>query len=614
MSEGMDTRRVPGTEILGKRELLDHDYRLKLYDFRRPDKFSKEQLRSMQIINEAFARQITAELSSALRQVCEVTLTNMDQLSYTEFLAPLQAPSLFAISSFNPLRGMILMHIDKSCTDAIIERLFGARSNSSVEIPVSAELTHLEFGAIEPLICSSLSALGYAWSSIEEIKPALAQFETNAMFCEILPPLEMIALASFSLRTGDSVGTMNIVYPYLMLEPILRRLTSLYWRSENTQAPKSGAQVRLAWRTPLPSQILSSAGSFSVAELGKLKKGSVIFLPEPDSGWLRCGAVNVAELSGLTRDIGNVSANVDTPEDSRDDALLEERTGHDADPMRSLTAEVREGMAALKAGMANALAEMKSEQENLKDTLVFGQSGEAVEGQRIASLDTRPFASLAGTSPETLSLSLNGERQQLLALVLSNLEDSLASRLFTLLPETIQPEVAQRIATMDWVSPTTVKCLEKIILRDLSTAVREGVESGGIAKAAGILNLVSRETEKKVFDSLDANSPRLSSQIKKNMFVFDDLSMLDSKVIADILAAVDERDMLMAMKPVSELVRGRLFARFPEGERERLKAAYAELGRIRLPESEAAGLRIVAAVLSMEEEGRIEIDRDGLAQ
>ncbi len=621
MSETMDERRVPGTQILGKRALLDRDYRLKLYDFRRPDKFSKEQMRSMQLMHETFARLASVQISGSLRQVCTVKLELVDQMTFGEFIVPLSSPCILTMATLEPLKGQVVLHIDRQAGDAIIQRLFGGGGSrgraGSPDVSGSGELTDFEHVAIGSLLEGIFSDLGKAWFEVEAVQPAIASMETNPVFCQVTHPNEMIILTGFSITLGESKGTLHLVYPYALLEPIISKLSAKYWYRttaggsspevvdmENYPPSRIPQHEARTWQTPLPTQIMASLGNLSVAELRCLKKGSVIFLPEPDRAWLRCGSINVAELSGLNLIKGEVSAAVDTPDGDGGRAASEPQKPADIDPVRILAAELRQGMASLKAGMAEAIAELKSGQETLSDKLIFGQLEDR------GAMEHQPFASLSGSAPADLALFLNGERPQLMALVLSNLDDVLASRVLSFLPEAVQTQVVECIGTMDWVASKTIECIETEFKYKLSAVKKAGMGSGGVGKVVGILNLVSREVEKRVINSLDKSSPEFSEEIKKNMFVFEDISMLDDESISEVLAAADEQDLLVAMKPVPEALRERIFARFSESERARLKAAFGKLARVRLTESDAAGQRIVSVIRALEEEGRIVIVRE----
>jgi len=161
------------------------------------------------------------------------------------------------------------------------------------------------------------------------------------------------------------------------------------------------------------------------------------------------------------------------------------------------------------------------------------------------------------------------------------------------------------------VVPETLADAERVLGKKLLSIDRTGPEPGGIQKVVGILNYSPRETERLVITALDLVDPELSESIKRNMFVFEDIIILDDESIAAVLEVADEKDIVVAMKPVPEEVRERLFARFPAGKRDRLRTALLGLGRTKLSDCDAAGFRVVEIIRKLEEEGRIGIVRPG---
>lgn len=601
--------------ILGSRDGRVEGKRIKRYDFRRPDKFSREQLRTMQNIAESFSRLAATRLSAALRLPCDLSLQVVDQLTYGEFMAPLPSPCTLAIESMEPLRGQVVMHIDAAASDAILERIFGATTLPSPRPLASGGLTDIEASQLERVVASVFEVLGSAWSFVDGMKPRLQQVETEARFCQVVPPLEMIVLTSFVLSVGSVNGKLDIVYPFLVLEPIIGMLSAKYWfEMRNPAESGSGAVTATAWRASMPAELMLDAGALSIDSLRSLHKGAVISVPDWDKGlaWLRLGGARVAELvdvrlEGIRHDGAAVSAAfADAGAASK--GIVESTQ----DPMTRLAEELRGGIAAIDASvkaamtaMATRIDELKGGQDDLSDRVLFGQSD-----AQPARPSARPFASLAGVPAEALALFLSRERPQVCALILSHVDDGIGSRLLSLLPEATQPELMSRVASMGGVDPDVLADVERILGVKLSAIDRSGPEVGGIDKVVGMLNMVPREVEKRVITSLDQTDPELAESVKRGMFVFEDIVLLDDESIRAVFEAADERDIIVAMKPVAEDLRERLFGRFPADRRQRLRAAFAGLGRMRLAECDAAGFRVVQVIRRLEEEGRIVVMRD----
>jgi len=338
---------------------------------------------------------------------------------------------------------------------------------------------------------------------------------------------------------------------------------------------------------------------------------STIPVPSFGSGsaWLRLGGARVADLTGVAIDGKTVSAAFEGGAETKPIEPEHEA----ADPIARLATELRSGLAAIKDGVSDAMKamtsridELKGGQDDLSDRVLFGQADAA--GARPGAA---PFASLAGVPAEPFALFLKNERPQVCALVLSFLDDALAARLLSLLPEAVQPEVTRRVATMDWVTPQVLSETERILGKKLSAMDKSGFEAGGIQKVVGILNFSPRETERLVINALDQSDPEIAESIKRNMFVFEDMIILDDESIAAVLERADEQDLVIAMKPLSAEERDRLLGRFPADRRERIGKTLTTLGRVRLAECDAAGFRVVELIRALEKEGRIGILRQG---
>jgi len=562
----------------------------------------------MQILAEAFARLAATRLSGALRLPCEVSLDLVDQMTYDEFMGPLASPSTLAVASMQPLKGQSILHIDAAGSDAVLERLFGAKPGLHPSPAGGGDLTEIEWSSLEKVIVGLLEELGKTWDFASGVEPRLMQMETEAKFCQIVPPKEMIVLTSFAFSVGPAAGRLDIVYPFLLLEPVIHLLSSKYWYASRRHDGSSPSSA-VARRAAMPAEIVCDAGALTVSALRALKKGSAVPVPDfdDDRAWLRLGGARVAELTRVRRDGDRVSA--DFAGRAEADRLA---AAEGADAMGKLAAELSAGLASVKDGvqeamtaMAGRIDELKGGQEDLSDRVLYGQADSSPRRPE------RPFASLAGVQAESLALFLSGERAQVTALVLSFIDDALGARLLSLMPEAAQPEIARRVALMDRASPETMAEVERVLARKLATVDNADFDVGGVPKIVGMLNLVPRETEARVIMALDGSDPELAETIKRNMFVFEDIVILDDDSISAVLEEADERDILVAMKPAPEAVRERLFGRLPEERRERLKAEFASLGRIRLSECDAAGFRVVETIRRLEEEGRIGILRDG---
>ncbi len=211
--------------------------KIKIYDFKRPDKFSKEQIRTVSIMHETFARLTTTSLSAQLRSLVHVHVASVDQLTYEEFIRSIPTPTTLAVINMDPLKGNAVLEIDPAITFSIIDRLFGGTGNGA---KVSRDLTDIEQSVMEGIIVRILANMREAWTQVIDLRPRLGQIETNPQFAQIVPPTEMVVLVTLETKVGDEEGMMNLCIPYLTIEPIISKLSSQFWfssvrRSSTTQ-------------------------------------------------------------------------------------------------------------------------------------------------------------------------------------------------------------------------------------------------------------------------------------------------------------------------------------------------------------------------------------------
>ena len=211
--------------------------KIKIYDFKRPDKFSKEQIRTVSIMHETFARLTTTSLSAQLRSLVHVHVASVDQLPYEEFIRSIPTPTTLAVINMDPLKGNAVLEIDPAITFSMIDRLFGGTGQGA---KVSRDLTDIEQSVMEGIIVRILANMREAWTQVIDLRPRLGQIETNPQFAQIVPPSEMVVLVTLETKVGEEEGMMNFCIPYLTIEPIISKLSSQFWfssvrRSSTTQ-------------------------------------------------------------------------------------------------------------------------------------------------------------------------------------------------------------------------------------------------------------------------------------------------------------------------------------------------------------------------------------------
>jgi flagellar motor switch protein FliG len=227
-----------------------------------------------------------------------------------------------------------------------------------------------------------------------------------------------------------------------------------------------------------------------------------------------------------------------------------------------------------------------------------------------SSLQVRPFDFIRRTDPTHLLNFIQQEHPQTIALILAYLEPQKASIILSSLPHEIQSDVAKRIATMDRTSPEVLREVERVLEKKLSTLSSEDYTSaGGVESIVEILNLVDRSTEKSIIESLEEEDPELAEDIKKRMFVFEDIVMLDDRAIQKVLREVDTAELAKALKAVDSEVQDKIFRNMSKRAATLLKEDMEYMGPIRMKDVEEAQQKIVSIIRKLEEQGEIVVAR-----
>ncbi|EIE01647.1 flagellar motor switch protein FliM [Leptospira licerasiae serovar Varillal str. VAR 010] len=202
--------------------------KVKIYDFKRPDKFSKDQIRTLQMMHETFARLATTGLFAQLRALVHVHVAAVDQLTYEEFIRSIPNPTTLAVINMDPLRGSAILEIDPSISFTIIDRLFGGKGETA---KISRELSEIEMSVMEGIIVRILGNMREAWSTVIDLRPRLGNIETNPQFAQVVPPNDMVVLINLETKIGEVEGLTNLCIPYITIEPIINKLSAQYWYS-----------------------------------------------------------------------------------------------------------------------------------------------------------------------------------------------------------------------------------------------------------------------------------------------------------------------------------------------------------------------------------------------
>lgn len=229
-----------------------------------------------------------------------------------------------------------------------------------------------------------------------------------------------------------------------------------------------------------------------------------------------------------------------------------------------------------------------------------------------SSLQVRPFDFARKADPTQILNFIQNEHPQTIALILSYLDAQQAGQILSELPQEMQADIAKRIAVMDSTSPEIINEVEQILERKLSTTVTQDyTQTGGIEAVVEVLNGVDRTTERTILDALEIQDPELAEEIKKRMFVFEDIVTLDNRSIQRIIRECENEDLLLSLKVSSDEVKGIIFKNMSTRMVETFKEEMEYMGPVRLRDVEEAQSRIVAIIRRLEDAGEIVVARGG---
>ncbi|MGM9927512.1 MAG: flagellar motor switch protein FliG [Bacillus sp. (in: firmicutes)] len=236
----------------------------------------------------------------------------------------------------------------------------------------------------------------------------------------------------------------------------------------------------------------------------------------------------------------------------------------------------------------------------------------AIINRLTSSLQVRPFDFARKAEPAQILNFIQNEHPQTIALILSYLDATQAGQILSELPQDVQADIARRIATMDSTSPEIINEVEQILERKLSSTVTQDyTQTGGIEAVVDVLNGVDRSTERTILDALEIQDPELAEEIKKRMFVFEDIVTLDGRAIQRVIRDSENDDLKLALKVASEEVKKIIFKNMSKRMEDTFTEEMEYMGPVRLRDVEEAQSRIVAVVRRLEESGDIVVARGG---
>jgi flagellar motor switch protein FliM len=258
---------------------------VQIYDFKRPERVSKDQMRALEALHEGFGRNFGAALSGYLRTIIEVSVAHIEQLTYSEFIHSLPNPTCFNLLKAEQLEGQLCLEISPLIIYPIIDRLLGG-SNADLFIP-QRPLTQIEQRLVQRITDRATQHLSEAWSNLTPVKFSVEEFESNPQLVQIVPPNETVVVVGFELKMGNRAGTMSLCIPYNVIEPIMGTLAAQNWFSYQRKGGHDDHVKKLTRNVtaaPIEMRCFLARTTIKLDELLNLQPGDVITTEKQISG------------------------------------------------------------------------------------------------------------------------------------------------------------------------------------------------------------------------------------------------------------------------------------------------------------------------------------------
>lgn len=256
----------------------EDDKQVKNYDFSRPTKFSKEHLRTLEIIFEHYSRLISTNLPVYLRKNVQVSVASSETVTFSEFSNALSNPSVLGIVNFAPLNGNIIIEIATNLCYTMLDRMLGG---SGQPLEKSRDFSDIELTILQKLLVMFTQLMREPWKNVVEISPVLSRLETNPQFAQVIAPSDMIAIVTLNMKIGDVEGMVNICLPFFTLEDVMDKLNTKYWFStmqENHDEHYEEYIESMIRRVDIPIKAVLGRSTISVNDFLNLQVGDCIRL------------------------------------------------------------------------------------------------------------------------------------------------------------------------------------------------------------------------------------------------------------------------------------------------------------------------------------------------
>jgi flagellar motor switch protein FliM len=270
----LNTGEINVSEIQNKSQ----EKKVRLHDFRRPSKFAKDHLKTLNIIYDNYARLVTNFLTGYLRTVVQIDVVSVETLAYNDFSNSILNPVIISVVDFTPLTGSIIIEIAPNISYALVDRILGGKGYSMDKV---RDFTEIEIAILERVITQMLNIMREPWENILAVRPRLERIETNVQFAQIISPNEMVALITLDVTIGEAEGMINICMPYMVLEPIMPKLSTKFWFASIEKGATEETKELIANKiktTLIPIKACLGKTSITIKEFLELQAGDVLQL------------------------------------------------------------------------------------------------------------------------------------------------------------------------------------------------------------------------------------------------------------------------------------------------------------------------------------------------
>ncbi len=275
------------------------DKQVKDYDFKRPAKFSKEHLRTLEIIYEHYGRLLSTNLPVYLRKNIQVSVASSETVTFSEFTNALSNPVILGIVDFRPLAGNVIIELSPNLGFAMIDRMLGGQG---IPLEKSRDFSEIEMTILQKLMVVCMQLMREPWRNVLEINPMMERIETNAQFAQVIAPSDMIAIVSLNVKIGDAEGFMNICLPYFTLEDVMDKLNTKYWFSTMQKDDKVDYEEHiesLIKRIDVPVKAILGRSQVSVSDFISIQVGDIIRLDTRVDSELEVFVGNIRKFTAL---------------------------------------------------------------------------------------------------------------------------------------------------------------------------------------------------------------------------------------------------------------------------------------------------------------------------